>query len=393
MIAERMVEEGHTEYNANVEYLKEAQPEDIPASDISAPLGATWVPEKYINEFMYETFNTPYSHRLTEGYTSSSDIFATYSSAGGAGGWNITGKALDGYNPRVTSTYGTEYTHANAYWLLEDCLNLRQRVIKEKDFNGNLIVNQEATADAQAKQDAIKDKWSDWVFKDPQRRDELTKRYNALFNHDRLREFDGSHIQFREMNPDIELRPHQKDAVAHIIRGGNTLLAHTVGAGKTYEMIAAAMELKRLGKCTKSMIVVPKHLTEQWGHDFMKLYPGANILVATEKDFTPERRKKFCTQIATGNYDAVILGYTQFMKIPLSIERQEANLKSQIDEISNEILTENDKSWGFKQLVKFRHSLEEKLEELSKTKKDENVIDFESLGIDHLFVDEAHNYK
>lgn len=393
MIAERMVEEGHTEYNANVEYLKEAQPEDIPASDISVPLGATWVPEKYINEFMYETFNTPYSHRLTEGYTSSSDIFATYSSAGGAGGWNITGKALDGYNPRVTSTYGTEYTHANAYWLLEDCLNLRQRVIKEKDFNGNLIVNQEATADAQAKQDAIKDKWSDWVFKDPQRRDELTKRYNALFNHDRLREFDGSHIQFRGMNPDIELRPHQKDAVAHIIRGGNTLLAHTVGAGKTYEMIAAAMELKRLGKCTKSMIVVPKHLTEQWGHDFMKLYPGANILVATEKDFTPERRKKFCTQIATGNYDAVILGYTQFMKIPLSIERQEANLKSQIDEISNEILTENDKSWGFKQLVKFRHSLEEKLEELSKTKKDENVIDFESLGIDHLFVDEAHNFK
>lgn len=393
--AETLVEEGHNEYKVNVEYLKDAQPEDIPASDIAIPLGATWVPEKYINQFMYDTFNTPRWHQVEDEFDTSG-IYATYSAAGGAGAWNITGKALDGGNPRVTSTYGTEYTHANAYWLMEDCLNLRQRVIKEKDSLGNTVINQEATAEAQAKQDAIKEQWTEWVFKDPERREDLTQIYNNRFNHDRLREFDGSHIQFKGMNPEIELRPHQKDAVAHIIRGGNTLLAHTVGAGKTYEMIAAAMELKRLGKCTKSMIVVPKHLTEQWGHDFMKLYPGANILVATEKDFTPERRKKFCTQIATGNYDAVILGYTQFMRIPLSIERQEADLQNQIDEINEELRSytnEEKRKWGVKQQQKFKHALEEKLKELSETPKDDNVIDFESLGIDHLFVDEAHNFK
>ena len=387
-IAERFAE-NHPEYEGNVQYLKKVQPKDLDASEIEVRLGATWVDTEYITQFMGETFHTP-------GYYLGSKIDVRYAAVNGQ--WNITGKNMDNRgNALVQSTYGTQ--RANAYRLLEDALNLRDTKIYYtiEDAGGeHRVLNKKETMLAQQKQEMIKEAFKEWIFRDIDRREALCKKYNELFNSSRPREYDGSHIQFTGMTPEITLMPHQKNAVAHILYGNNTLLAHCVGAGKTFQMIAAGMESRRLGLSQKNLYVVPNHLTEQWGSDFLRLYPGANVLVATKKDFEPANRKKFCSRIATGDYDAIIIGHSQFERIPLSVERQAAAIEKQIRDITMAIEDAEGQEgtrYTVKQMEKTRKSLQTRLDKLNDQTRKDDVVTFEQLGVDRLFVDESHNYK
>ena len=381
--------EDHPEYQVNVQYLEQVQPKDLDASEIEARLGATWISEDYITRFMAETFHTPR-------YYVGSKVKVQYAEV--TGQWNVMGKNVDSYgNALVTSTYGTQ--RANAYRLLEDALNLRDTKIYDtvQDADGeHRELNRKETMLAQQKQELIKEEFKEWIFKDLHRREDLCKIYNERFNSIRPREYDGSHIQFVGMNPEITLMPHQKNAVAHVLYGNNTLLAHCVGAGKTFQMIAAGMESKRLGLSQKNLYVVPNHLTEQWGSDFLRLYPGANILVATKKDFEPVNRKRFCSRIATGDYDAVIIGHTQFEKIPLSRERQIAMLEDQIADITfsiEEAAHQAGQNYTIKQLEKTKKSLQARMKKLNDQTRKDDVVTFEQLGVDRLFVDESHSFK
>ena len=381
--------EDHSEYQVNVQYLEQVQPKDLDASEIEARLGATWISEDYITRFMAETFHTPR-------YYVGSKVKVQYAEV--TGQWNVMGKNVDSYgNALVTSTYGTQ--RANAYRLLEDALNLRDTKIYDtvQDADGeHRELNRKETMLAQQKQELIKEEFKEWIFKDLHRREDLCKIYNERFNSIRPREYDGSHIQFVGMNPEITLMPHQKNAVAHVLYGNNTLLAHCVGAGKTFQMIAAGMESKRLGLSQKNLYVVPNHLTEQWGSDFLRLYPGANILVATKKDFEPANRKRFCSRIATGDYDAVIIGHTQFEKIPLSKERQIAMLEDQIADITfsiEEAAHQAGQNYTIKQLEKTKKSLQARMKKLNDQTRKDDVVTFEQLGVDRLFVDESHSFK
>ena len=381
--------EDHPEYQVNVQYLEQVQPKDLDASEIEARLGATWISEDYITRFMAETFHTPR-------YYVGSKVKVQYAEV--TGQWNVMGKNVDSYgNALVTSTYGTQ--RANAYRLLEDALNLRDTKIYDtvQDAEGeHRELNRKETMLAQQKQELIKEEFKEWIFKDLHRREDLCKIYNERFNSIRPREYDGSHIQFVGMNPEITLMPHQKNAVAHVLYGNNTLLAHCVGAGKTFQMIAAGMESKRLGLSQKNLYVVPNHLTEQWGSDFLRLYPGANILVATKKDFEPANRKRFCSRIATGDYDAVIIGHTQFEKIPLSRERQIAMLEDQIADITfsiEEAAYQAGQNYTIKQLEKTKKSLQARMKKLNDQTRKDDVVTFEQLGVDRLFVDESHSFK
>ena len=376
-------------YLPNVEALRQAQPRDLDASEIEVRLGATWIDPSYIREFMWETFETPfYQQRM---------IDVTYSAF--TAEWNIRNKNAVSYsNIAAYMTYGTE--RANAYKILEDTLNLRDvRIYDTKhdaDGRERRVLNSKETTLAQQKQQAIRDTFRDWIWRDPDRRHTLVARYNELFNSTRPREYDGSHITFAGMNPEIRLREHQLNAVAHVLYGGNTLLAHEVGAGKTFEMVAAAMESKRLGLCHKSLFVVPNHLTEQWSGEFLRLYPSANILVATKKDFEPKNRKKFCARIATGEYDAVIIGHSQFEKIPVSMERQQRLLAEQIFEVEEglrELKSQRAERFTIKSLERTKRGLEAKLKKLQDSSRKDDVVTFEQLGVDRLYVDEAHNYK
>ena len=379
----------HQEYQVNVEYLKRVQPKDLNASEIEVRLGANWIKAEYITDFMERVFKTP-------SYYIGSSIKATYSEISGA--WNISGKSLDRSNPRVTNTYGT--MRVNGYRLLEDALNLRDTKIYDtvyEDGKERRVLNKKETMLAQQAQEAIRDAFKQWIFKDLDRREELCKVYNERFNAIRPREYDGSHIKFVGMTPEISLMPHQKNAVAHILYGNNTLLAHCVGAGKTFQMIAAGMESRRLGLAQKNLYVVPNHLTEQWGADFLRLYPNANVLVATKKDFEPSNRKKFCSRIATGDYDAIIIGHSQFERIPLSPERQKSMIERQIQDITfaiAEAKAEDDgKSFTVKQMEKTKKTLQAKLQKLNDQSRKDDVVTFEQLGVDRLFVDESHFYK
>ena len=379
----------HLEYQVNVEYLKRVQPKDLNASEIEVRLGANWIKAEYITDFMEQVFKTP-------SYYIGSSIKATYSEISGA--WNISGKSLDRSNPRVTNTYGT--MRVNGYRLLEDALNLRDTKIYDtvyEDGKERRVLNKKETMLAQQAQEAIRDAFKQWIFKDLDRREELCKVYNERFNAIRPREYDGSHIKFVGMTPEISLMPHQKNAVAHILYGNNTLLAHCVGAGKTFQMIAAGMESRRLGLAQKNLYVVPNHLTEQWGADFLRLYPNANVLVATKKDFEPSNRKKFCSRIATGDYDAIIIGHSQFERIPLSPERQKSMIERQIQDITfaiAEAKAEDDgKSFTVKQMEKTKKTLQAKLQKLNDQSRKDDVVTFEQLGVDRLFVDESHFYK
>ena len=376
-------------YLPNVEALRQAQPRDLDASEIEVRLGATWIDPSHIREFMWETFETPfYQQRM---------IDVTYSAF--TAEWNIRNKNAVSYsNIAAYMTYGTE--RANAYKILEDTLNLRDvRIYDTKhdaDGRERRVLNSKETTLAQQKQQAIRDAFRDWIWRDPDRRHTLVARYNELFNSTRPREYDGSHITFAGMNPEIRLREHQLNAVAHVLYGGNTLLAHEVGAGKTFEMVAAAMESKRLGLCHKSLFVVPNHLTEQWSGEFLRLYPSANILVATKKDFEPKNRKKFCARIATGEYDAVIIGHSQFEKIPVSMERQQRLLAEQIFEVEEglrELKSQRAERFTIKSLERTKRGLEAKLKKLQDSSRKDDVVTFEQLGVDRLYVDEAHNYK
>ena len=376
-------------YLPNVEALRQAQPRDLDASEIEVRLGATWIDPSYIREFMWETFETPfYQQRM---------IDVNYSAF--TAEWNIRNKNAVSYsNIAAYMTYGTE--RANAYKILEDTLNLRDvRIYDTKhdaDGRERRVLNSRETTLAQQKQQAIRDAFRDWIWRDPDRRHTLVARYNELFNSTRPREYDGSHITFAGMNPEIRLREHQLNAVAHVLYGGNTLLAHEVGAGKTFEMVAAAMESKRLGLCHKSLFVVPNHLTEQWSGEFLRLYPSANILVATKKDFEPKNRKKFCARIATGEYDAVIIGHSQFEKIPVSMERQQRLLGEQIFEVEEglrELKSQRAERFTIKSLERTKRGLEAKLKKLQDSSRKDDVVTFEQLGVDRLYVDEAHNYK
>ena len=376
-------------YLPNVEALRQAQPRDLDASEIEVRLGATWIDPSYIREFMWETFETPfYQQRM---------IDVTYSAF--TAEWNIRNKNAVSYsNIAAYMTYGTE--RANAYKILEDTLNLRDvRIYDTKhdaDGRERRVLNSKETTLAQQKQQAIRDAFRDWIWRDPDRRHTLVARYNELFNSTRPREYDGSHITFAGMNPEIRLREHQLNAVAHVLYGGNTLLAHEVGAGKTFEMVAAAMESKRLGLCHKSLFAVPNHLTEQWSGEFLRLYPSANILVATKKDFEPKNRKKFCARIATGEYDAVIIGHSQFEKIPVSMERQQRLLAEQIFEVEEglrELKSQRAERFTIKSLERTKRGLEAKLKKLQDSSRKDDVVTFEQLGVDRLYVDEAHNYK
>ncbi len=383
--------ESHPEYESNVRALEQVQPKELEASEIEVRIGATWIEPEDYQDFMKELLHTPWYLLKDNG------IKVQYSNVSGE--WRISGKNADSTsNSLVYATYGTE--RANAYRILEDSLNLKDVRIYDKvvDDDGNEIrvLNKKETMLATQKQDAMKAAFQDWIFKDQDRRERLVKVYNERFNSIRPREYDGSHLTFPGMNPEIELRPHQKNAVAHQLYGDNVLLAHVVGAGKTYEMVAAAMESKRLGLAQKSLFVVPNHLTEQWGAEFLQLYSGANILVATKKDFEPANRKKFCARIAMGNYDAVIIGHSQFERIPISDERQEMMLRRQIDELEIAIQSANEEDGGrytVKQIEKTRKSLEVRLEKLNQKDRKDRVITFEELGVDHLYVDEAHSYK
>lgn len=376
-------------FQPNVKALESAQPKDLEASDIDVRLGATWIAPEYIQDFMYELLNTPYYQRRAIKVH-----FSPHTAE-----WRINGKnVVSRSNVAAYTTYGTD--RANAYKILEDTLNLRDvriyDTVQDADGKEQRVLNQKATTLAQQKQQAIKDAFREWIWKDPERRQTLVAQYNELFNSIRPREYDGSHIVFSGMNPEISLREHQRNAVAHVLYGGNTLLAHQVGAGKTFEMVAAAMESKRLGLCQKSMFVVPNHLTEQWASEFLRLYPSANILVTTKKDFETGNRKKFCARIATGDYDAVIIGHSQFEKIPVSHERQEQLLQDEIAEIMEgieELKNNNGERFSIKQLEKSRKQLELKLEKLRAENRKDDVVTFEQLGVDRLYVDEAHSYK
>ncbi len=385
----RTFAENHPEYAINVSSLESVQPKELDASEIEVRIGATWISTKYIEDFMRETFETP-------GYLLERKTMGIQYS-GVTGQWNVKGKNADRGNALVNMTYGTG--RANAYRILEDSLNLRDTRIFDivtEDGKEKRVLNKKETMLASQKQEAIREAFKDWVFRDPERRQDLCAKYNELFNSTRPREYDGSHLKFPGMTPDIVLRPHQLNAVAHQLYGDNTLLAHCVGAGKTFEMIAAAMESKRLGLCQKSLFVVPNHLTEQWASDFLRLYPGANILAATKKDFEPANRKKFCSRIATGDYDAVIIGHSQFEKIPLSTERQMAMIERQITEVEMAIealKAENGERYSIKQMEKTKKSLSARLSRLNDSSRKDNVVTFEQLGVDRLFVDESHNYK
>ena len=378
----------HAEYQINVDYLKRVQPKDLDASEIEVRLGANWVKPEYITQFMKEVFKTP-------NYYAGIDIKATYSEISGA--WNISGKSLDRGNPLVTNTYGT--MRVNAYKLLEDALNLRDTKIYDTihDADGDhRVLNKQETMLAQQAQESIREAFKQWIFKDLDRREDLCATYNRIFNAIRPREYDGSHIRFEGMTPEISLMPHQKNAVAHILYGNNTLLAHCVGAGKTFQMIAAGMESRRLGLSQKNLYVVPNHLTEQWGADFLRLYPNANVLVATKKDFEPSNRKQFCSRIATGDYDAIVIGHSQFERVPLSPERQKAIIERQIDDITLALAdarSEDSRSFTVKQMEKTKKTLEAKLQKLNDQTRKDDVVTFEELGVDRLFVDESHFYK
>ncbi|HCG86726.1 MAG TPA: hypothetical protein DEW33_09605, partial [Lachnospiraceae bacterium] len=381
--------ENHPEYAVNVQALRRVQPKELDASEIEVRIGATWIDTKYIEDFMRDTFETP-EHLFRR------DVMGVQFS-NVTGEWNVKGKNADYGNSLVSMTYGTG--RVNAYKILEDSLNLKDTRVYDtivEDGKEKRVLNKKETMIASQKQEAIREAFKDWVFRDPERRQVLVAKYNELFNSTRPREYDGSHLKFPGMTPDIELKPHQKNAVAHVLYGNNTLLAHCVGAGKTFEMTAAAMESKRLGLCQKSLFVVPNHLTEQWASDFLRLYPGANILAATKKDFEPANRKKFCSRIATGDYDAVIIGHSQFEKIPLSVERQTAIIERQIDEIELAIeQTKADKGerYTIKQMEKTKKSLQVRLDKLNDQTRKDNVVTFEQLGVDRLFVDESHGYK
>ena len=387
----RTFAESHPEFTPNVRALEAVQPRNLEASEIEVRVGATWIEPSDYQDFMVELLHTPW-------YLAQKEIQVKFSEVNGE--WRITGKNADSpRNAFAYATYGTE--RANAYKILEDTLNLKDVRIYDKSVNENgdeiRVLNKKETMLASQKQDAMKAAFKDWIFKDQQRRERLVKVYNERFNSIRPREYDGSHLTFPGMNPEIELRPHQKNAVAHQLYGENVLLAHVVGAGKTYEMVAAAMESKRLGLFQKNLFVVPNHLTEQWGAEFLQLYPGANILVATKKDFEPANRKKFCARIAMGNYDAIIIGHSQFERIPISDERQEAMLRKQIDDLEMAIQSARYEQDGgrytVKQIEKTRKTLQTRLEKLNQKEKKDQVVTFEELGVDHLYVDEAHSYK
>ena len=376
------------DYKINVEALEKVQPKDLTASEIAVRLGATWLPPEIIQQFMFEFLDTP---RYAQW-----NIKVHFSQF--TGEWNIEGKSYDRSNVKAYSTYGT--SRINGYKIIEETLNLKDvRIfdyIEDEEGKKKAVLNKKETAIAQAKQELIKQGFQDWIWADPTRREKLTKMYNEKFNSIRPREYDGSHIVFNGMNPEIELREHQKNAVAHILYGGNTLLAHAVGAGKTFEMVAAAMESKRLGLCNKSLFVVPNHLTEQWAAEFLQLYPAANILVATKKDFETKNRKKFCGRIATGDYDAVIIGHSQFEKIPMSIERQRAILEQQLEELTDgiaDLKRNRGENFSIKQLEKSRKAVKQKLEKLNDQSRKDDVVTFEELGVDRLFIDESHYYK
>ena len=386
----QLAAESHPEFKVNVDALTKAQPKDLEASEIDVRLGATWLDPSIVQQFMMETFQPPYRIRYNNAITVR---YSPYTSE-----WRISNKSATGFGDiMATETYGTR--RANAYKILEDTLNLRDsRVYDTIEENGKekRVLNQNETTLAQQKQQAIKDAFAGWVWKDPQRRALLVKKYNELFNSTRPREYDGSHIHFVGMNPEINLREHQRNAVAHVLYGYNTLLAHEVGAGKSFEMAASAMELKRLGLCQKSLFVVPNHLTEQWASEFLRLYPNAKLLVTSKKDFEPGNRKKFCARIATGDYDAVIIGHSQFEKIPLSAERQERLIQEQMDEIEEaieEAKAQVGEHFTVKQLEKLRKSLKQKLEKLQGTDRKDDVVTFEQLGVDRLFVDESQAFK
>ena len=376
------------DYRVNVEYLQRVQPKDLDASEIEVRLGATWIEPELIDQFMRDTFQTP---RWYLGRT----VKTNYAQISGA--WNIQGKTIDRGNSITDVTYGT--SRFNAYKLLEDCLNLKDTKVYDviQTLDGEKrVLNKKETMLAQQKQELIKAAFKEWIFKDMRRREHLVEKYNQLFNSTRPREYDGEHLTFPGMNPEITLRPHQKNAIAHILYGQNTMLAHCVGAGKTFDMIAAGMEAKRLGLSQKNLYVVPNHLTEQWGADFLRLYPGANILVATKKDFEPANRKKFCSRIATGNYDAIIIGHSQFEKIPLSHERQVATIQEQISSIIlaiEETKRSGRDSFSVKQMERTRKGLEARLKKLNDQTRKDDVVTFEQLGVDRLFVDESHSFK
>ncbi|MBL1044376.1 MAG: DEAD/DEAH box helicase family protein, partial [Escherichia coli] len=386
----QLAAESRSEFKGNVDALTKAQPKDLEASEIDVRLGATWLAPSIVQQFMMETFQPPYRIRYNNAITVR---YSPYTSE-----WRISNKSATGFGDiMATETYGTR--RANAYKILEDTLNLRDSRVYdtiEEDGKEKRVLNQNETTLAQQKQQAIKDAFAGWVWKDPQRRTLLVKRYNELFNSTRPREYDGSHIHFVGMNPEINLREHQRNAVAHVLYGYNTLLAHEVGAGKNFEMAASAMELKRLGLCQKSLFVVPNHLTEQWASEFLRLYPNAKLLVTSKKDFEPGNRKKFCARIATGDYDAVIIGHSQFEKIPLSAERQERLIQEQMDEIEEaieEAKAQVGEHFTVKQLEKLRKSLKQKLEKLQGTDRKDDVVTFEQLGVDRLFVDESQAFK
>lgn len=380
--------ETEPQYLPNVEALEKVQPVDLTASEISVRLGATWLDPEYIRQFIFETLDTSRRARW--------DIKVHYSRI--TGEWRIEGKSKDSYNVKAYSTYGT--SRASAYDIIESSLNLKDVRIFDYQYDPDgrrvAVLNKKETAIAQSKQELLKEAFSEWIWKDPERREKICKAYNILFNSNRPREYDGSHINFSGMNPEITLRKHQVNAIAHILYGGNTLLAHVVGAGKTFEMVAAAMESKRLGLCQKSLFVVPNHLTEQWASEFLQLYPAANVLVATKKDFETKNRKRFCGRIATGDYDAVIIGHSQFEKIPVSIQRQRAILEQQMDEIIlgiREAKADKAENFTIKQMEKTRKGLQNKLDKLNDQSRKDDVVTFEELGVDRLFIDESHYYK
>jgi N12 class adenine-specific DNA methylase len=386
--AKRSAELSPDDYSINVEALERVQPKDLDAGDISVRLGSTWLPTDVVEQFIFDL--------LTPSYIVSRNIHVHYSQY--TGGWNVEGKSVDRVNVKSNNTYGT--SRINAYKIIEETLNLRDvRIFDyEQGEGGNRIpiLNKRETAIAQGKQELIKQAFADWVWKDPERRETLCKIYNEKFNSLRPREYDGSHINFVGMNPEITLRTHQVNAIAHILYGGNTLLGHVVGAGKTWEMVAAAQESKRLGLCQKSLFVVPNHLTEQWAAEYLQLYPAANILVATKKDFEAKNRKRFCGRIATGDYDAIIIGHSQFEKIPMSVERQRYILQQQMDDILNgisDLKAAHGDRFSIKQLERTKKNLKSKLEKLNDQSRKDDVVTFEELGVDRVFIDEAHYYK
>ena len=382
------VAEANPQFRPNVEALKAVQPVDLTASEISVRLGATWLPPGDVARFMFELFDTPNYARY--------NIKVHYSKL--TGSWNIEGKSYDRGNVKANSAYGTN--RINGYKIIEETLNLKDvRIfdyVEDAEGRRTAVLNKKETAIAQAKQQLIKQAFADWIWKDPERRERLCKLYNETFNSVRPREYDGSHLNFVGINPEITLRPHQVNAIAHILYGGNTLLAHVVGAGKTFEIVAAAQESKRLGLCNKSLIAVPNHLTEQWATEYLQLYPAANILVATKKDFEPKNRKRFCGRIATGDYDAIIIGHSQLEKIPMSLERQRAILEEQMQEVLDgitDLKQSRGDNFSIKQMERTKKGLKAKLDKLNDQSRKDDVVTFEELGVDRLFVDEAHNYK